>query len=137
MNNKMKWIGALFLLVNGQWVWAATLPEGLVWETNDQDPQFASAKALPGGTFNMFVDSFPLTFRTVGPDSNGAFRSYILDNQLRLISFHPNTGNPIPSLATQWAIALTIRPSISSWIPAPSGPMVSRSPPMTTPSVTR
>ncbi len=28
-----------------------------------------------------------------------------MDNQLRLISFHPNTGNPIPSLATHWAIA--------------------------------
>ena len=105
MNNKIKWIGALFLVVNGSWVWAASLPADLKWETNDTDPTFASPQALPGGTLNMFVDSFPLTFRTVGPDSNGAFRSYILDNQLRLISFHPNTGNPIPSLATHWAIA--------------------------------
>ncbi|MFQ2005429.1 extracellular solute-binding protein [Aeromonas veronii] len=105
MKNKIKWIGALFVLVNGSWVWAASLPADLKWETNDTDPVFASPKALPGGSLNMFVESFPLTFRTVGPDSNGSFRSFILDNQLRLISFHPNTGNPIPSLATHWAIA--------------------------------
>ncbi|MFM4990054.1 ABC transporter substrate-binding protein, partial [Aeromonas veronii] len=105
MKNKIKWIGALFVLVNGSWVWAASLPADLKWETNDTDPVFASPKAQPGGSLNMFVESFPLTFRTVGPDSNGSFRSFILDNQLRLISFHPNTGNPIPSLATHWAIA--------------------------------
>ena len=35
------------------------------------------------------MQSFPLTFRTVGPDANGGFRSFVLDNQLRLISFHP------------------------------------------------
>ena len=107
MKNKIKWIGALFVLVNGSWVWAASLPADLKWETNDTDPTFASPKALPGGTLNLFIDSFPLTFRTVGPDSNGSFRSFIQDNQLRLISFHPNTGNPIPSLASAWAIAPT------------------------------
>jgi hypothetical protein len=98
---------------------------------------FASPKALPGGNLNLFVDSFPLTFRTVGPDSNGSFRSFILDNQMRLISFHPNTGNPIPALANAWAIARTARPSISGSTRAPGGPTASRSPPMTTPSATR
>ena len=137
MNNKIKWTGALFLLLNGSWVWAASLPADLTWETNDTDPVFASPKALPGGNLNLFVDSFPLTFRTVGPDSNGSFRSFILDNQMRLISFHPNTGNPIPALANAWAIAPTARPSISSSTRAPSGPTASRSPPMTTPSATR
>lgn len=105
MNNKIKWIGGLMLLVNGTLVWADALPGGLIWETNDTDPVFASPQAKQGGTLNLYVDSFPLTFRTVGPDSNGSFRSFILDNQLRLISFHPNTGNPIPALATHWAIA--------------------------------
>lgn len=137
MNNKIKWIGALFLLVNGTWVWAASLPADLKWETNDTDPVFASPKALPGGSITMFVDSFPLTFRTVGPDSNGAFRSFIMDNQLRLISFHPNTGNPIPALATHWLSRRTTRPSTSSWIRRPSGPTASRWSPMTTPSATR
>ena len=47
MKNKMKWIGALFVLVNGSWVWAASLPADLKWETNDTDPVFASPKALP------------------------------------------------------------------------------------------
>ena len=107
MKNKIKWIGALFLLVNGSWVWAASLPADLKWETNDTDPTFASPKALPGGTLNLFIDSFPLTFRTVGPDSNGSFRSFIQDNQLRLISFtqhrqpHPLAGERLGHRAGQ------------------------------------
>jgi microcin C transport system substrate-binding protein len=44
-----------------------------------------------------------MTFRTVGPDSNGNFRSAILDNDLSLINIHPNTLNIIPELATHWA----------------------------------
>jgi microcin C transport system substrate-binding protein len=44
-----------------------------------------------------------MTFRVVGPDSNGSFRSAILDNQLSLINIHPNTKNIIPELATHWA----------------------------------
>ena len=58
---------SLFCWLNGSWVWAASLPADLTWETNDTDPVFASPKALPGGNLNLFVDSFPLTFRTVGP----------------------------------------------------------------------
>ena len=44
-----------------------------------------------------------MTFRVVGPDSNGSFRSAILDNHLSLIGIHPNTLNIIPELATHWA----------------------------------
>ena len=79
------------------------LPEGLEWLTNREDPPFASPEAVPGGTLHLPLGSFPLTFRFVGPDSNGSFRSAILDNHLSLVNIHPNTQNVIPELATHWA----------------------------------
>jgi len=82
---------------------AATLPENIEWLTNENDPVFASPDAVKGGTFHDAILSFPLTFRTVGPDSNSSFRSAILGNQLSLIGIHPNTENIIPEIATHWA----------------------------------
>ncbi|WP_022668889.1 extracellular solute-binding protein [Desulfospira joergensenii] len=79
------------------------LPENIHWLTNHEDPIFSSADAKKGGTLRMALTSFPMTFRTVGPDSNGGFRSAILDNQLSLINIHPNTLNILPELATHWA----------------------------------
>src|SRR5690606_24660833 len=52
------------------------LPEGLVWETNLEDEPFASPEAQRGGEFRTYMLSFPLTLRTVGPDSNGSFANY-------------------------------------------------------------
>ncbi|MEE4362975.1 MAG: hypothetical protein V2J08_03525, partial [Desulfotignum sp.] len=69
------------------------LPENIHWLTNNTDPVFASPKAEKGGLFRAALSSFPMTFRVVGPDSNGSFRSAILDNQLSLINIHPNTKN--------------------------------------------
>lgn len=80
-----------------------SLPTDLVWETNNEDPTFASADAKRGGTFRTFMESFPLTLRTVGPDSNGAFAGYLRYNRLGLVSYHPNTRRPIPGIATHWA----------------------------------
>lgn len=79
------------------------LPPDIVWLTNDSDPVFASPEAVPGGTFRTFMLSFPLTLRQVGPDSNGAFAAFLRYNQLGLVSYHPNTRRPIPSLASHWA----------------------------------
>jgi microcin C transport system substrate-binding protein len=79
------------------------LPEGLVWETNDTDPVFASPNARKGGTFRTFMLDFPLTMRVVGPDSNTGLREVSLANQLSLTDIHPDTQNIIPSLATHWA----------------------------------
>ena len=79
------------------------LPAGLVWETNDTDPTFASPDAKRGGTFRTSMLSFPLTIRRVGPDSNGSFAGPLRYNQLGPVTYHPNTRRPIPSLATHWA----------------------------------
>ncbi|TBR22274.1 ABC transporter substrate-binding protein, partial [bacterium] len=81
----------------------AVLPAGVKWETNDSDPVFADPKAQKGGTLRHYELSFPLTFRTVGPDSNDSFRPYLLGNQMSLTYFHPNTRRPVPGLATHWA----------------------------------
>ena len=79
------------------------LPDGIMWLTNDSDPPFASPGAHRGGTLHLALESFPLTFRVVGPDSNTSFRSAILGNQLGLTGIHPNTLNIVPELATHWA----------------------------------
>ena len=79
------------------------LPDDLKWLTNHTDPTYASPEASKGGTFRIAIASFPLTFRTVGPDSNTSFRSAILGNQLSLIGIHPNTDTIVPELATHWA----------------------------------
>ena len=79
------------------------LPENITWLTNTADATYASSKAVKGGTLKIGIASFPLTFRTVGPDSNTSFRSAILGNQLSLIGIHPNTDHIVPELATHWA----------------------------------
>lgn len=81
----------------------AELPENIQWLTNESDPVFSSEKAKKGGRLHLSLTSFPMTFRVVGPDSNGSFRSAILDNHLSLIAIHPDTGRIIPELATHWA----------------------------------
>ncbi|MBW1759209.1 MAG: ABC transporter substrate-binding protein, partial [Deltaproteobacteria bacterium] len=79
------------------------LPKDIKWLTNAFDPLYASSDSKKGGTMHSAIMSFPMTFRVVGPDSNGSFRSAILDNQLSLIGIHPDTENIIPELATHWA----------------------------------
>ena len=80
-----------------------SLPADLLWETNNEDPTFAAPEAKRGGTFRTYMLAFPLTLRTVGPDSNGAFAGYLRYNRLSLVAYHPNTRRPIPVLATHWA----------------------------------
>ena len=80
-----------------------TLPADLTWQTNNEDPTFASPEAQRGGTFRTYMLSFPLTLRRVGPDSNGFIAPYLRYNQLGLVTYHPQTRRPIPALATHWA----------------------------------
>ncbi len=80
-----------------------SLPIEIQWVTNDSDPVYGAPEAHAGGTLHIALESFPLTFRVVGPDSNTSFRSAILGNQLSLTGIHPNTLAVIPELATHWA----------------------------------
>lgn len=82
---------------------ANTLPADLSWENNNNAKPWASPLATKGGKFTDFILTFPPTLRTVGPDSNSSFRSYINANQLGLTDFHPNSLEIIPQIATEWA----------------------------------
>jgi len=94
---------ALLIIISTNAMAVPQLPENLQWLTNNEDPVFASPDAVKGGALHDWLPSFPLTLRTVGPDSNGSFRSNLLGNQMQLVVVHPNTGNLIPGLATHWA----------------------------------
>ena len=84
---------------------AATLPSDLQWQSNWQDPVFASDEAKRGGTLRSYMLSFPQTLRSVGPDANSGIRFYIMDGTPKLAQRHPNTGKWIPQLATDWAFS--------------------------------
>ena len=82
-----------------------TLPDGIVWETNNDDPLIGSPDAIRGGAFNYMIGAYPLTFRLMGPNSNDAFaawnRAFAM---LGLVGRHPVTDNFIPVLATHWSV---------------------------------
>lgn len=102
---RFAWLAALLcaLCLGLPALHAEELPADLVWQSNDRDPIFADPAAQRGGRFRTFVTSFPLTLRLVGPDANSSFAGYLRANNLGLVSMHPDTLNPIPELATQWA----------------------------------
>ena len=83
-----------------------SLPEGIVWETNYDDPPIGSPDAIRGGTFNYMLGAYPLTFRLVGPNANFEFagwnRQFTMEFQL--VRQHPVTENYIPWLATHWSV---------------------------------
>jgi microcin C transport system substrate-binding protein len=104
MNKILGLIAAAMLFsVVGIGVAAPELPGDIEWLTNESDPVYSSPEAKKGGTFRASLQSFPLTLRLVGPDSNNAFAGVMRSLQFSLIETHPNTENIIPSLATHWA----------------------------------
>ena len=90
------------------------LPADLVWDDGMDLPEIGSPEAKKGGTFSYFIDDFPRTLRTAGPDANGSFRPYILDdNAMRFAQRHPNDTSIgpngfryFPAIAKEWAVDL-------------------------------
>lgn len=87
------------------------LPDDLNWEDGSGLPDIGSPDAKKGGTYNSSMQDFPRTFRLVGPDSNGSFRRFILDDvQLGFAHPHHEPGDDgfrlYPGLATAWATSL-------------------------------
>lgn len=95
----------LLLLAALQALAAEELPAGLEWITNNDAPLFADPAAKRGGVYRLYINSFPLTMRTVGPDSNGSFRGWLQGSNMGLVDMHPNNREYLPSLAAQWAFA--------------------------------
>ncbi len=94
---------AMVSMLGGAFASAAQLPSDLEWISNADEPIFASENAQFGGTFRTYLQSFPQTFRIVGPDSNGSFRQWLLDSRPNLVRRHPITYKWIPELADEWA----------------------------------
>lgn len=88
------------------------LPDGLVWKRGAALPEIGSPKAKKGGTSYGAIQDFPRTLRTIGPDSNGSFRRYLLDyNALQIARRHPNSTEldedgqlHFAELAEEWAV---------------------------------
>ncbi len=83
------------------------IPDNLEWKDGSEHESFASPDAKQGGTLNYFMSDFPRTLRFVGPEANGAFRGYMLDdNVVALVHRHPNAEFGFyPGLAKSWAIS--------------------------------
>ncbi len=83
----------------------ADLPPGLEWTSNEHLPEIGSPEARKGGTQYGALQDFPRTLRTVGPDSNGGFRPFLLDDVgMTLTHQHPETLELYPGLAESWAV---------------------------------
>ena len=83
-----------------------SLPEDVVWKTNNDDPTIGSPDALRGGTFNYLMGSYPLTFRLMGPNSNDVFAGWnrLFTMDFPLVGRHPVTNRFIPLMATHWSV---------------------------------
>lgn len=83
----------------------ADLPPDLEWQNGAHLPEMGSPEAKKGGTEFRALQDFPRTLRTVGPDSNGGFRTYLLDDvAMRLAWRHQDEFDFVPGLADEWAI---------------------------------
>jgi len=84
----------------------ADVPTDLVWENGSHLPEIGSPNAKKGGVQYEAMQDYPRTLRLVGPDSNGAFRNWILDNvAVKLAHRHPDNFDFYPGLATEWALS--------------------------------
>ncbi|MEX0322045.1 MAG: extracellular solute-binding protein [Puniceicoccaceae bacterium] len=88
------------------------LPGDLLWENGMELEDIGSRNAIKGGTQYAALQDFPRTLRRVGPDANGSFRPYLLDDvAMRLARRHPNNTAIGPrghyyfgELAKEWAV---------------------------------
>ena len=81
------------------------LPVDLPWQRGEGLPEMGSPQAKKGGTEYRALQDFPRTLRTIGPDSNGGFRTFIWDDvAMRLAWRHQDEFDFVPGLADEWAI---------------------------------
>lgn len=81
------------------------IPTDLDWQDGMYLPELGSDQALKGGTEYNQIQDFPRTLRTAGPDSNGSFRHWILDDvAMSLAHLHPDEFEFYPGLAERWAV---------------------------------
>ncbi len=83
-----------------------SLPKDIVWETDNDEPLIGSQKAIRGGTLNVAIGAYPLTFRIMGPNNNGTFAwwNQAFTALFGLVGRHPVTDKFIPIMATHWSV---------------------------------
>ncbi|MBT4160956.1 MAG: ABC transporter substrate-binding protein [Gammaproteobacteria bacterium] len=83
----------------------ADLPTDLTWQNGEHLPEMGSPEAKKGGIEYARLQDFPRTLRTVGPDSNGSFRVWILDDvTISIAHRHQDAFEFFPGLAEAWAV---------------------------------
>jgi microcin C transport system substrate-binding protein len=82
------------------------LPDGIVWETAEDEPLIGAPNAIKGGRLTLAMFSYPLTFRTMGPNSNDSFAGWnrVFSLYFSLVTRHPITDKFIPWMATHWSV---------------------------------
>lgn len=81
------------------------LPANLQWQSGEGLTEMGSPQAKKGGTEYRALQDFPRTLRTIGPDANAGFRSYLLDDvAMRIGRRHQDAFDFIPGLAEKWAM---------------------------------
>ena len=89
-----------------QWKTPADIPTDLKWENGGDLPEVGDPEAKKGGTFHTEIDSFPPTFRFIGPDGNNTFRGEHHDHVYSwVVQRHPNAEAWMPCMADEWAIS--------------------------------
>jgi microcin C transport system substrate-binding protein len=98
-----------FRLGIGDYLKIATLddlPDDLEWQDGMDQSEIGDPNAKKGGVFRRFIPTFPPTIRPFGENANNSFRGDIYDYiDLPLVNSHPETIEPIPGIANQWAVS--------------------------------
>jgi microcin C transport system substrate-binding protein len=88
------------------------IPSHLEWVDGSELPDIGDPDAVKGGIRYANLQDFPRTLRVIGPDSNGSFRPFLLDDtSMEFAHRHPNITSIgkygheyFPGVAKEWAI---------------------------------
>ena len=82
------------------------LPAGLAWQNGMDQPEIGDPRAKKGGVFRRYIPAFPPTIRPFGENANSSFRGDLYDYiDMPLVNAHPETIQPIPGVASEWAVS--------------------------------
>lgn len=82
------------------------IPADLVWEDGMEQEEIGDPRAKKGGTFRVFIQTFPPTLRPFGDNSNNGFRGTLYDDiDMPLVGLHPKSMEMIPGIAMEWAVS--------------------------------
>ncbi len=82
------------------------IPADLIWENGLDQPDIGDPAAKKGGILRTYISDFPPTIRPIGLNSNNGFRGELYDNnEMLLITYHRETMELMPGIASEWAVS--------------------------------